>query len=98
MGCDDGDDDDSCVDDGCDDMKYFVDSDDVGRSLGDQKLLSYFDALGLVSYCTLPIVEFFPCDMLRHDILELDIASFFHTAVLMAVALDLLSLAVYCQS
>jgi len=62
-------------------MMYGVDLNDVGRSLGVQKRLVGHDVLDRVSYCSLPIVEFYPCDTLRHDILGLDIASFFRTAV-----------------
>ena len=69
-------------------MKYGVDLNDAGRSLGVQKHLDYCDGLDHVSYCSLLIVEFYPCDKLLHDILGLDIASFFRTAVRMMVALD----------
>ena len=95
--------------DSCD--YYDVDDDmidlhDAGRSLGVQKHLDYCDVLDHVSYCSLLIAEFYPCGKPRHDILELDIASFFRTAVRMVVALDPqwspISLAVYidgcCQS
>ncbi len=88
---DDGDDDDNNCDDDYN-MMYGVDLDDADRSLlGVPKHhLHDHDALDHVSYYSLPIVEFSPCDRLRHDILGLDTASFFRTAVQMVVALDLL--------
>lgn len=85
FGCDDDYDDFDYYD--CDDdMMYGVDLNDAGRSLGVQKHLDCCDVLDHVSYCSLLIAEFYPCDRLRHDILELDIASFFRTAVRMVVA------------
>jgi len=70
-------------------MMYGVDLNDVGRSLGVQKHLVGRDVLDRVSCCSLPIVEFYPCDTLRRDILGRDIASFFRTAAQMVVALVL---------
>ena len=77
-------DDDDC--ESCDGMNG-VDLNEVDHSLG--VLLDYCDVLDHVSYCSLLIAAFSPCDTLRRDILGLDIAFFFRTADQMVVALDL---------